>query len=252
MSKRIVIIGSRDIQTEERDFLILLTYHAILMGYRVDSGLAPGSDDASYLGAVTACNAILSNEKTAKHLGMEGLDRDQVMDRIMRGYLPWRGFEGHYPASNHIQDIGDKSSELREKAYGMVRKHHKMFTSLEWGNISGTSPVLHGHVDDARKWENFIKKARNINKLMTRNCFEVLGDDLDSLPDMIISCAFGSKFDDDGKLADCSGGTGMAVRLGHELGVTQYNIRVPRHTDEIGAMVTEWSGHLKCIIPTNT
>ncbi|CAH9017107.1 conserved hypothetical protein [Vibrio phage 150E35-1] len=247
MSKRIVIIGSRDIQTDERDFLILLTYHAILMGYRVDSGLAPGADDASYLGAVTACNAILSSEVTAKSLGMEGLDRDQVMDRIMRGYLPWRGFEGHYPASDHIQDIGAKSEELREKAYGMVRKHHKMFKDLEWGSITGEYTTLHNDASSANKWENFIKKARNINKLMTRNCFEVLGDDLDSLPDMIVSCAFGSKFDDAGNLMDCSGGTGMAVRLGHELGITQYNIRVPSHIDELSTIFTEWSTHLKSI-----
>lgn len=92
-------------------------------------------------------------------------------------YLPWRGFNNNKSTLYQLSDEG----------YDMAKKYHPA-----WNKLS-----------DAAK------------KLMVRNCYQVLGYDLQT-PSEFIIC-----WTRDGK---ASGGTGQAIRLATACNIPVYNL----------------------------
>lgn len=78
-------------------------------------------------------------------------------------------------------------------------------------------------------WHNLKEPAR---KLMTRNAFQVLGDDL-STPSKFVWCWAPRAKVKDGKIIDVDGGTGLAVRLAAYHGIPVYHMG---HAPHIAAM----------------
>jgi len=100
-------------------------------------------------------------------------------------YLPRVGFQKKYPNSQEGYYLYNESldTELRK----LVEEFHPSSKYLEeWG------------------W-----------KFMMRNCHQVLGFNLDEPTDFILMYSSKVKYDSEGLIYDCKGGTGFAVRLAY-------------------------------------
>lgn len=130
-----------------------------------------------------------------------------------RIYIPWNGFQDRVHGSDGALDPSKAfSRELYAKATDIASRHHP-------------------------GWHN-MKPA--VKKLMTRNVFQLLGDDLET-PSRFVWCwAPQPKFDKQDKLIDVSGGTGLAVRLAATYGVPAYNMFVDRHMAVLKSFLEKW------------
>lgn len=115
-------------------------------------------------------------------------------------YLPWNGFEGRfYNSSSGYYGI---NYDLKSKLDELVNTFYPR-----------------------------RKISQGIEKMMMRNCHQVMGYYLNSPIKFIITNAVDLKLDSLGKIKDCKGGTGMAVRLSYYLGIPIYSLSVPEHFD---------------------
>jgi hypothetical protein len=135
---------------------------------------------------------------TAFEQGSEGFLQDI--------YLPWASFN---PKTKN--PILAKKLSTYAQAVEIAKAHHPM-----------------GHVPNV--W------AR-IESLMARNVMQVLGRNLDSPAKFLLCWGKKSKFDDQGRVIDVDGGTGLAVRLAATYGVTVYNMALPEHRVRIQAFL---------------
>ena len=92
-------------------------------------------------------------------------------------FLPWKNFNENKSALNK------QSTE----AFEMAKKYHPVFNKLSVG----------------------------AQKMMARNCYQVLGEDLESPVEFVIC------WTKDGK---SSGGTGQAIRISEDTGIPVYNL----------------------------
>jgi hypothetical protein len=68
-------------------------------------------------------------------------------------------------------------------------------------------------------------------QLLTRNCFQVLGPELDD-PSALIACwAIGTRWSPGRGVVDVAGGTGLAVRLATTRGIPVLNLALPAHLE---------------------
>lgn len=70
---------------------------------------------------------------------------------------------------------------------------------------------------------------QDVRELMGRNVYQVLGDDLRTPSRFLICDAPGAVLDNDGKVVDVDGGTGMAVRLASAHNIPIYHLGIPEH-----------------------
>ena len=118
-----------------------------------------------------------------------------------RIYIPWNNFEERVHGKLGAVDPAKMvPKELYDRARAMAAKHH-----IGWANLK--EPV---------------------RKLMTRNVFQVLGDDL-MTPSKFVWCWAPNPQLKDGKIVDVKGGTGLAVRLAEEFGVPVYHMGYAPH-----------------------
>lgn len=96
-------------------------------------------------------------------------------------FLPWPGFEGHTD--------GIVASELSTAAEA---ERYASTLHLMWHRVSRAAQLL-----------------------LTRDVFEVLGADLRSPVDFLVCWAPNPVLDAAGRVANCDGGTGLAVRLAY-------------------------------------
>lgn len=78
-----------------------------------------------------------------------------------------------------------------------------------------------------RGWARLQDYAR---ALMTRNCLQVLGPDLQD-PVAHVLCWAADSVLEHGRVVDVAGGTGLAVRLAHSRGIPVLNLALPDHLD---------------------
>jgi hypothetical protein len=114
-------------------------------------------------------------------------------------YLPWSGF-------SKTNNIGNKIITNRDT----LLKAEEIAKNFHGGS---NNPVI---------WNK-------IKKLMIRNVFQVLGEDLQKPSKFVLCWAQSSKFDDNNMIKDVKGGTGMAVRLAHSLKIPVYNLDLAEH-----------------------
>lgn len=79
-------------------------------------------------------------------------------------------------------------------------------------------------------WPRLSQAAR---RLMTRNATQVLGEDLATPSRFVICWAPSPRIDEQGRVVDVKGGTGLAVRLAATHGVPVFHLGVAEHRDRI-------------------
>jgi hypothetical protein len=100
-------------------------------------------------------------------------------------WLPWDGFNGH------LTGLSADRVGLFGKACRIAEQHHPGWHRL------GSGP----------------------RALMARNVFQVLGRDLRSPVRFVLCWALKPRYDQDGRIVDVNGGTGLAVRLAASEGI---------------------------------
>ena len=108
-------------------------------------------------------------------------------------YLPWDGFNSH--DSGHDYDSA--------RAHATVPMFHPIPEGLSQGAA----------------------------KLMARNAAIIFGEGIrkETKVDFLICWAKGSKFADNGRICDCDGGTGQAVRMAYAYEIPVFNLFLPEH-----------------------
>jgi len=120
-----------------------------------------------------------------------------------RFYLPWWGFNDHGP--------GTGDCVVPEKSFGEV-----------WMDAMAIAQAHHPH------WPSRPDK-RGARALLTRDVFQVLGDDL-ATPSAFVWCwAPQPVLDGQGRVVNVAGGTGMAVRVAASHGIPVYHLDIPEH-----------------------
>ncbi len=81
--------------------------------------------------------------------------------------------------------------------------------------------------------------SQDVRDLMGRNVFQVLGDDLKTPSKFLVCDAPDPVFDDQGRVIDVDGGTGMAVRIAVLHNVPVYHLAVPEHRARIDHFIAQ-------------
>lgn len=134
-----------------------------------------------------------------------------------RIYLPKVGF-GPLPRVN------DASSLVPDQVLG----------KLIWEMASELAAQTHPSSGAAwSKMDDFTRR------LLTRNMFQVMGDNLQSPVTMVVCYGEKPQFDQIGRCVDVAGGTGQAVRLAAAENIRVHNIFVPEHFERVAKYVRE-------------
>jgi hypothetical protein len=135
---------------------------------------------------------------TLRSGGADGADTafeygvDNTKPNCMEIYLPWLGFNGRSKTDNHIFYYPPL---LIENALALASENHP-----NWNNLS--SPV---------------------KKLMMRNCFQVLGNNLE-WPSLFLVCWTPDGCEHDQDRTINTGGTGLAISVADKAGILVYNL----------------------------
>lgn len=81
------------------------------------------------------------------------------------------------------------------------------------------------------------RMPQDVRELMGRNVYQVLGDDLATPSKFLICDAPFPVFDDQGRVIDVDGGTGMAVRLATAHHIPVYHLGIPEHRQRMERFV---------------
>lgn len=117
-------------------------------------------------------------------------------------YLPWKGFNSSNSTLHHISN----------KAYEIAEKYHP-------------------------KW-NFLKPA--VKKLQARNCYQVLGSDLET-PSSLVVC-----YTEKGKVI---GGTGQALRIAEDYNIPVVNLGDPNIGLNLDSLLEEVQKAIQTDLP---
>lgn len=125
-------------------------------------------------------------------------------------YLPWKTFGNRWNADCIVPSEKFKGPVYME-ALKIAQRHHP-------------------------GWHNLQEGAR---KLMARNVFQVLGQDLKT-PSAFICCWAPDTRMEGGKIVNVKGGTGLAVRMAVEFGVPVYNLDLPDHLRAMRSLIEKY------------
>lgn len=81
------------------------------------------------------------------------------------------------------------------------------------------------------------RMPQDVRELMGRNVYQVLGDDLATPSKFVICDAPFPVYDDQGRVVDVDGGTGMAVRLAAAHDIPVYHLGTPEHRRRLETFV---------------
>lgn len=112
-------------------------------------------------------------------------------------YLPWNGFNNLYANNQNCKLV--KDPKILKQAEKIVESIHPAFNSLSRGGLA----------------------------LHTRNCFQVLGENLNN-PSSVVLCY--AKLDNKG---EPQGGTRTAIKLAQERGIRVNNLIIPEDHDKV-------------------
>lgn len=85
------------------------------------------------------------------------------------------------------------------------------------------------------------RMPQDVRELMGRNVYQVLGDNLRTPSDFLICEAPLPQIDDQGRVVDVDGGTGLAVRLATAYGVPVYHLSQPSHAEVLEEFIADSS-----------
>lgn len=169
------------------------------------TGIGSRETPLEYMALMTQLARRLSSEGwILRSGGAPGADtafEDGAPQATRAIYLPWSGFNGRQ------QGIVPEKFSNWQRAQEIAARHHPA-------------------------WDRLTRGPRS---LMSRNVYQLLGDDLNSRSRMVICWAPNPKFDSKGRVIDTKGGTGLAVRLAAENEVPVYHLAVPEHMNRMCA-----------------
>lgn len=113
----------------------------------------------------------------------------------MEIYLPWNGFRKAWANGRGYRLINERVSD---QLNALVHQFHPAPQNLSQGAF----------------------------KMMMRNCHQILGANLDEPVNYVLFWAPSYKVDPQGKINDCEGGTGFAVRLAYASNIPCYHLGV--------------------------
>ena len=113
--------------------------------------------------------------------------------------------------NKEIFTVNSLTGELGEEAYATVDRYHPKPSKL----------------------------SAYARKLMARNAFQVLGPDLRQPSVFLVCWAFGSRYDDEGRIMSVNGGTGQAVRIAYDHHIEVFNLNVKEHLQKINKYIAE-------------
>ncbi|MEG3641631.1 hypothetical protein [Magnetococcus sp. PR-3] len=120
----------------------------------------------------------------------------------MEIFLPYPGFEGRNPDQRRYFLI-DKGNEIFMPALDLAFHYHPLGERM---------PL-------------------NVTPYMVRNCFQVLGVDLKSPVDRVICWTRDGAISAE-ETSPYTGGTGQAIRIAHDQGITISNLQRPDHLEK--------------------
>lgn len=137
---------------------------------------------------------------------------------------PDTAFESGAPASLRDIYVPNASFGNRPRGGVIVPKDVNLMTWLKAGLI-------------AERFHGMGRRMpQDVRDLMARNVYQVLGDDLKTPSEFLVCDAPGAVFDDQGRVVDVDGGTGMAVRLAAAHGIPVFHLGVPAHREALEAL----------------
>lgn len=190
---RIAIVGTRECTSKEYRILSAISCCSVMIGCTVVTGEAPGSDDAARAGAEAICKEL-----------------NLTLKEYLNVMITRNGHRGFY-VGEHSPNY-DTSSDSSYKAATMIAsKFHPMMKHMD-------KEVLISR-------EGLSKKQNAIVDLMTRNVFQICGQNLTNPVEVVVICATGTAHDMHSSIVDAAGGTGQAVRIAASMGIPILNIR---------------------------
>lgn len=166
-----------------------------------------------------------------------GIGSRETPDDILRGMR----ILGRFLASEgHILRSGGATGADSAFEEGWKLSSGKMEIYLPWDGFEkkrGGRPGYFSNMPDLPILEEYVtrfhpkgeKLQQSFRKLMKRNCYQILGYDLNTKTDLVIMFAPEIKKDSFGKIKNCSGGTGFAVRMAYEFGIPIFSMGIPAH-----------------------
>jgi hypothetical protein len=153
------------------------------------------------------------------------------------GNMGWALQSGGAPGADRFFQDGAKKSTTPYRVYlpnapfyGMPLRERgcllpELAFPVAWQQALKDAAALHPN------WPAVLAKGND--KLMARNHFQILGDDLQSPVKFVMCWSEKSTFDADGNIVDVSGGTGQAVRLAARHKIPVYNLNHRPHLEKI-------------------
>ena len=180
-------VGSRDTPPEVLARMTGIATKLYYLGYVLRSGGAPGADQAFEAGVDLRYDQRSEIAKCSRRAEEQGVDCGicplpacpYVRKEI---YLPWKGFNG--------------------RADGLI--------PIEWAAAIQMASIFH---------PNWAACSQGARKLHARNCFQVLGQDLETPAEFVACWTKGGKG---------GGGTGMAIRIARAKGILVYDLGDPK------------------------
>jgi hypothetical protein len=123
----------------------------------------------------------------------------------LESYLPKKGFNNAPSFDPRYINLDSMPNTIKNEARSLTEKFHP----------------------NTQKLDNFSFSA------MDRNAFQVLGRDLRTPSKFILFVAKKSFFDNSGRIMDCSGGTGQAVRIAYYYKIPAFNLLYEPHLQRL-------------------
>lgn len=199
-------VGTRNISGSTSEGNSYISTCLALLGYKVVSGHAPGSDVSFEIGAYIALKIIRGS---ADLMGIFG---DVQIEDLICSYVPWVGFNGHREQKYlHVIELdkGSDTYQLAKRAFATYRTNS---------------------LDTCKE---------SVQQLMHRNVFQVHGDGINSGKiSFLIACT------EDGAnsihtIMESTGGTSLAIALADLAGVAVLNNQFADHKDRICSTLSQ-------------
>ena len=181
--------------------------------YKIFTGIGPRDiDETNFLRIYDVSYQMTKNGYYLRSGGARGCDASfelgnrEANDNQREIFIPWNKFQ---------QDHTNPCS----KVYYHDNKNVFMY-NREYDQI------LNRLVSDFHPRYNHL--TRGPMALMKRNCHQILGLNLDTPTELVITDGK-VKFDSNNLICDCEGGTGFAVRLAYALKIPIYNLSTEDH-----------------------
>lgn len=205
-------IGSRGLLDHEsheevKGVMVACGYYLALMGYCLRSGGAEGPDEFFELGTDLAIYTMNKGEKEI--------------------FLPWKGFR-----SNPSHLIGSiHSPEIMKKMIEIASVYHPGWNAEKFRAEQKGIPY--------KLEESYEELTTTYKKMMARNVCQIQGINLDNNVKFVLCWTEDGVIDREHRTKN-TGGTGQAIAIASDLGISVYNLKREDHMLRIKEGLKKW------------